>query len=273
MLFHHVITTTHAPLLETDYNLHKSNSTYFSDLDVARSHCVTHLLKPGMDAIAANARTRCVLDREGRPARGGMGIGLGAVFCSFRREVRPFQPYELWTRVLAWDRKWVYFVTHFVAAGKVRPTAWDDDFGRASSSGSRAARWFGPLRQQKKDKTATLRDGDGEGFEKHVLATAVSKYVFKLGRFTVHPAIVMGESGLLPERPGGWREGPNEVGDEADLGDYEVSGDGEEEWDWRRTEYQRREGMKFAEKFAALDGLNALFDGGEDGALGRFYPG
>src|SRR5438045_3403928 len=29
------------PLLETDYNLHKSNSTYFSDLDMARTQLVT----------------------------------------------------------------------------------------------------------------------------------------------------------------------------------------------------------------------------------------
>lgn len=265
MLFHYSITSTYTSLPEMDYNLHKSNSTYFSDLDVARTHCVSHLLKPGMDAIADNARTKCVVNKQGTVVKGGMGIGLGAVFCSFRKEVAPFQAYEMWTRVLSWDRKWVFLVTHFVVKGKVKPTAWD--------SGSPG--WFGPLRKKNAAAaaaTAELKDGEGESFEKYVIATAVSKYVFKVGRFTVHPTILMERSGLLPQRPGGWKSGPDEVGEEGeDLGSVGQGDDGE--WDWKRVEAQRRQGMKFAEKFAALDGLNGLFDGGQDGALGHFYPG
>ncbi len=46
-----------------------------------------------------------------------------------------------------------------------------------------------------------------------------------------------------------------------------------EEWDWRRVELERRKGMQFAQHFAALDGMHALFDGGAKGALGRFSPG
>lgn len=260
MLFHYAVTSTYTPFLETDYNLHKSNSTYFSDLDVARTQCVTHLLRDGMAAIGDNARTRVVVTGDGKVARGGMGIGLGGVFCSFKREVAPLQGYEMWTRILAWDRKWVYILTHFVVKGKVRPTSWD--------SGSKG--WFGPLR--KKATTAEVRDGEGPDFQKYVIATAVSKYVFKVGRFTVNPSILMEESGLLPERPGGWRSGANEVGDEAqDVGDADLSAEGE--WDWARMEWQRREGMKLAEKFAALDSTHELFDGGEGGALGRFFPG
>lgn len=257
MLFHYTISSTYTSLLETDYNLHKSNSTYFSDLDVSRSHCISHLLKPGMQAISANAVTQCVRDKQGNIIKGGMGIGLGAVFCSFRKEIAPFQGYEMWTRVLCWDRKWIYLMTHFVVKGKVNPAKWDNE---KSFFGSKKTR-----------KTATLKEG--ETMEKYVIATAISKYVFKLGRFTVHPTILMGESGLLPERPGGgWRYGPDEVGDESEqLGEVDL--EAEENWDWKRVEYQRREGMKFAKQFAELDGLNGLFDGGEKGALGRFAPG
>lgn len=259
MLFHYSITSTYNSILETDYNLHKSNATYFTDLDIARTQCVTFLLRDGLKAISANAKTKAAVTPDGTVARGGMGIGLGGVFCSFKKEVGPFQAYETWTRVLAWDRKWLYLVTHFVVKGKVRPTAWD--------AGSRS--WFGPLRTR---KAATAAEGETQDFQKYVIATAVSKYVFKVGRFTVNPSILMEHSGLLPERPGGWRGGANEVGDETqDVGVIDLSADAE--WDWKRVEGQRREGMKFAEKFAALDGVNALFDGGEDGALGRFYPG
>lgn len=253
-LFHYSITTTRTSLLETDYNMHKSNSTYFSDLDVARSHLVTHLLGPGMPRISDNVKTKLVLDKDGVAVRGGFGIGLGAVFCSFRKEIGPYQGYETWSRILAWDRKWLYIVTHFVVKGKVKPTAWD---GLSK----------GPVRQRKvKVGGAEEKAVDEEDWSKYVIATAVSKYVFKLGRFTVHPAIVIEESGLLPERPGGWRGGENGVGSEEELGEI----DEDTEWDWKRVEDQRRKGMEYAEHFAALDGTNGLFEGGEDGALGHF---
>lgn len=254
-LFHYSITSTRNTLLESDYNLHKSNSTYFSDLDVSRSHLITHLLGPAMPRLADNGKNRLVLDRDGFAVRGGFGIGLGAVFCSFRREIGVMQGYETWSRVLSWDRKWLYIVTHFVVKGKVRPTGWD---GRAR----------GKVRP-KNVRVEGLDEGKEEDFGKWVIATAVSKYVFKLGRFTVHPAIVIGENGLLPERPGGWRAGEGEVGAEEELGDVDQEG----EWDWRRVEHERRKGMEYAEHFAKLDGTNRLFDGGEDGALGRFSLG
>ncbi|PSR79086.1 hypothetical protein BD289DRAFT_375936 [Coniella lustricola] len=261
-LFHFSITSTYNTLLETDYNMHKSNSTYFADLDVSRSHCVTHLLKPGMDALSNNATSKhpCVLTPDGKPARGGLGIGLGAVFCSFKREVAIGQGYELWTRILAWDRKWVYIVTYFVVKGKVKPRAWDAGQGLGKKS------WFGPVRGGRTSESGREKE---EGFEKYVIASAVSKYVFKMGRFTVHPAILLDQSGLLPARDGGWVGGENDVWDEQKKGEGEDSN----EWTWQRIETQRREGMRFASKFAGLDGLSGVFDGGDDGALGRFYPG
>ncbi|KJK76396.1 hypothetical protein H634G_08287 [Metarhizium anisopliae BRIP 53293] len=114
-LFKPIISETRAPLLEIDYNLHKSNSTYFTDLDVARTHLVSYLTRPAMRSLTDNARTGLVLDpKTGRPARGPMGIMLGSVSCSFKREIRAYRAYELWSRLLAWDRKWLYIVTHFL---------------------------------------------------------------------------------------------------------------------------------------------------------------
>lgn len=258
-LFHYSVTASRTSLLETDYNMHKSNSTYFADMDVSRSHLVTHILGSAMPKLSANAKTRLVLDKDGNPAKGAFGIGLGAVFCSFRREIAPLQGYEMWSRVLAWDRKWLYIVTHFVAKGQVRPTGWDGK--RMGPTRSRVVKTGGG-------------DGDREGvvveekdWSKYIYATAVSKYVFKLGRFTIHPAIAIEAGGLLPERPGaGWRGGESETGTPDELGDL----DEDSEWDWRRVELERRKGMEFAAQFNALDGTNALFDGGEDGAVGRF---
>ncbi|KAK0755045.1 hypothetical protein B0T18DRAFT_315201 [Schizothecium vesticola] len=247
-LFHYAITTSYTTPLETDYNLHKSNSTYFADVDVSRSHLVTHLLGAAVPRLPGLVR-----DRAGNPVPGSVGIGLGAVFCSFRRELAPLRRYEMWSRVLSWDRKWMYIVTHFVPAGLVRPTGWDGRSGGAT-----------------RERVVRAEDGREvaeEEMSKYVCATAVSKYVFKLGRFTVHPAIVFEAAGVLPERPGeGWRGGEDETGGGEELGEV----DEREQWDWKRVERERRRGLVLAKHFHALDQTNSLFDGGEDGAMGRF---
>lgn len=247
-----MISPSHAPLLEIDYNLHKSNSTYFADLDVSRTHLVSYLCRPSLRSLANNDTTKLVLDpKTEKPIRGGLGIMLGAVECSFRREIPAYKGYELWSRILSWDRKWLYVVTHFVPKGTARPTEWlDPRFASVKTRGASDA---------------------GGNWEKKIYATAVSKYVFKVGRFTVNPAIVLGESGLLPERPGGWMSGEQQIGDvDADVTDVDLSIEGE--WDWRRVEAQRRKGMELASQFHALEGLHELFDGGSNGALAKYGP-
>ncbi|KAL6894905.1 capsule polysaccharide biosynthesis protein [Trichoderma evansii] len=218
-LFHYSICQSHATLFDIDYNLHKSNSTCFADLDVARIHLAVHLLARGLKALSENAKTKLVLDPRDlmRAAKGGVSVSLGAVHSSFKREIKPCQSYEMWTRVLSWDRKWFYMLSYFVEKGAVKPRMWD-----ASS--------FGPTRKIKSKP---------EDWEKKVFATAVSKYVFKIGRLSVHPAIVIGASGLLPERPGGWVDSsmatPTEhMASSTDAEDKnEIQGT---EWDWQRIE-------------------------------------
>lgn len=251
-LFKPIINTSRATLLEIDYNLHKSNSTFFTDLDCARSHLVSYLCRHGLKKLAVNQQTALVPDPvTGRPARGPLGIMLGSVACSFKREIAPFAAYELWTSIIAWDRKWLYVVTHFVPKGVARPTHWLDS--RCVTLETRAS-------------------GDDTDWSSKLHASAVSKYVFKIGRLTVHPAVVLGASGLLPQRPGGWTGGEHQLGT-ADVGEVDFSVEGDEHWDWRRVEAQRRKGMELAGHFQALDGSHDLFDGGAGGALGKFAPG
>ncbi|KAL1890042.1 hypothetical protein Sste5346_008477 [Sporothrix stenoceras] len=265
-LFHYSITRSRTSLMETDYNFHKSNSTYFADLDASRTHLVMYLLGPGVAAVGRNQATKIVVSPDDgvTPMKGSLGVGLGAVFCSFRKEIAPYQPYEMWSRVLSWDRKWLYVMTHFVVKGKVKPSSWDGD----------------KTGRPKKEWTAA----DEANLQKHVIATAISKYVFKLGRFTVHPTFLMESSSLLPTRPGeGWRGGgPEAVGAVGDFDEAEISesttpstdseSDGEA-WTWKDVERERRRGMALAGQFAALDDAGALFNGGKNGALGIFGPG
>ncbi|KAI3326846.1 capsule polysaccharide biosynthesis protein [Xylariaceae sp. AK1471] len=250
-LFQPVKTSSHVTLLEVDYNIHKSNSTYFADLDVSRTHLVGHMLARGCHALANNATTKLVTDPSDptgtKPARGKFNVILGSVQCSFRKELGPYQRYEMWSRVLSWDRKWMYIVTHFVEKGAVKP-------------GAKPEEW-----------------------EKKIHASAVSKYVFKVGRLTVHPAILLEASGMLPERPGGWVGNENGTPEVTNghasnghaLNGHAVEPDSAEPaaWDWKRTEEERRKGFEYAKHLASLDGLLSQFDSGEDGALATFGPG
>ncbi|OAP61526.1 hypothetical protein AYL99_03729 [Fonsecaea erecta] len=151
-LFEPVSIFSRSPLLETDYNLHKSNSTYFVDLDESRTVLMTKLLVPGLKQGDKD------LEREGH--KGRLSVILGSVHTSFHREIKPYERYEVRSRILAWDNKWIVVGSWFI-----RP---------ASSR---------------------------KGKQEVLLASALSKYVVKKGRFTVSPERCFATAGWLPRKP------------------------------------------------------------------------
>ncbi|KAG5808566.1 hypothetical protein H9Q74_001894 [Fusarium xylarioides] len=252
-LFKPIIATTSASLLEVDYYLHKSNSTYFADLDVGRAHLIAYLFRHGFHQLSHNTKLGIVLDpKTGTPMSERLGINLGAVETCFRREITAFKQVEMWNYVLTWDRKWLYIVTHFVPKGTAFPTEWlDPRFARTETR---------PLLKESGD------------LSKKIYATALSKYVFKLKRLTVPPSIVLEQAGLLPTKPGGWAIGEQDLEVSGpDILDVGISKD--DEWDWRRVEAQRRRGIELISKPNHLDLIHDGFDGGSDGAIGRFSLG
>ncbi|KAF4637236.1 hypothetical protein G7Y89_g856 [Cudoniella acicularis] len=267
-LFAPVISTSRSPLYECDYNFHKSNSTYFSDLDVTRSHMVCALLQPGIAELQQNRRSKLVLDKDGKPVLGKWGIMLGSVMCSFKREIGIYEGYEMWSRLLCWDRKWIYIVTHFVKKGTVKPSAYILEDGS----------WLGKKGYKKVNGAAKSAEID----EKAIFASAVSKYVVKLGRLTIHPEVLLNASGVLPPRPGGWATMTGVSGESTPSGEVtpetlkvEANGTAEigattEEWDWKRVEAQNKKGLTFAVHFAALDELHHEYSGSREPALGSF---
>ncbi len=100
---------------------------------------------------------------------------VAGVSCTFRRELKPYEAYEIWTRVLSWDEKWVYFISHFVRSGAVR---------------KRKAFLLGAGKAVAKP--------DRMPAEKAVLATAISKNIFRIGRNTVPPEKVWRAAGAWP---------------------------------------------------------------------------
>jgi hypothetical protein len=279
-LFQPVITTTRSPIWECDYNFHKSNSTYFSDLDVTRSNIMCCLLRDGIKKL--NTTPQVVIGPDGVPAKGRWGIMLGAVQCSFKKEIGPYEPFEMWSRILCWDRKWIYVVTHFVKKSAVKPAGYT-----ISPPSSIIGSIFGSKvkKAAKNELAAELSNGhtlEPKLPHKAIFASAISKYVMKLGRLTVHPEVVIEASGLLPPRPGGWNTmsglkevhinghavAPAEMVTE-DANGSTVKGN-EDIWDWRRIEAENAKGMIYAEHFAKLDGLYEAFTGEKTPALG-FY--
>ncbi|KAF7589551.1 hypothetical protein BBP40_004174 [Aspergillus hancockii] len=163
-LFSPAIHRTRSPLTECDYNIHKSNSTYFTDLDISRGNLSLLLFSQRLSF---------------RPTPKTAVMILSGVQVVFRREIKPYQGYEVWSRVLSWDEKWIYLVSHFVKRGAFPPSKFllqpntPADRGRARSGGEP---------------------------EKQVFASAVSRYVFKQGRKTFPPEQMLVECGLLPSK-------------------------------------------------------------------------
>ena len=201
--------------------------------------------------------------------KGALVVPLGGVACQFKREIGPGERFEVWTRVLAWDRKWIYVVGFFVRPGTV---------GR---------RGRGVLREGKGGEKEGIGKGYGEGEEERpvVYASAIAKYVLKKGRVTIPPERLLRASMLLPEKPEGWEtpkssqvEVPNAGGTElggvataaVDVGERLGGGgvdalleeamqpreQGEGEWTWQRVEEERQRGMKIAAMYAGLEALN-----------------
>ncbi|CZT10054.1 hypothetical protein WAI453_006401 [Rhynchosporium graminicola] len=178
-LFQPLITTSHAPIMEIDFNLHKTNSSYFSDIDIARTHLVCTLFSTGIEEMRGGT---AAITGSKKPL---FGLALGAVSCSFKRELKPYEPYELWTRVLSWDEKWIYIVTHFVRKGAVLPNKYTLYPQQNMSE------------EDIKRRGSAIKLDSVDGHEA-VVATALSKCVFKSGRRTVSPAMMLLKSGLLP---------------------------------------------------------------------------
>ncbi|KAF2084674.1 hypothetical protein K490DRAFT_59317 [Saccharata proteae CBS 121410] len=267
-LFQPIITSTRSPILECDYNLHKSNSTYFADLDISRTHLVTALLRSGIRRLHDKEHRGSESDRAPgtEKVHGSFGIALGGVTCQFKKEIKPYQAYEVWTRLLCWDRKWLYLVSHLVKKGATRPAGYG----------------LQPWRKGKKKQMLT--EEEKEGLKGKVFASSIAKYVVKKGRWTVPPEQVLMNCGLLPAKPkDATRAGDDGEADKVgeangdtpeeqlDAVDAAVlPGQEAEEWTWDMVQKEIQRGMKFAEMFAGLDGLHDEFDGGAEGVLGEF---
>jgi acyl-CoA thioesterase FadM len=86
---------------DLDFNGHMTNGRYLTVADVGR-----------MDYVVRTGTLRVALQQRAKPV-------VADVNARFRRELRPFQAFELHTRLLGWDGKWTYMEHRFVCKGRV----------------------------------------------------------------------------------------------------------------------------------------------------------
>ena len=279
-LFAPMITSSYNTLYDCDYNFHKSNSTYFADLDVARAHYMGCIIRTGLARL--NKGDEQGLPKDTTSAKGKYVIALGGVSCFFQRQIEPLQSFEIYTRLLSWDRKWVYLVSHIVKKGAIKPDSY-------------------VLQPWKKSgrRPSEVRKDD-EDLSKHIFATSVARYVFKKGRLTMNPEIVLERSRLLPARPAGvglpprtesltssatpvpsetpsvsTQNGsltsPEAVASQITVKLGEVASqteDADDGWTWDDMEKERLRGLQIASHFDSLSAAHGELRAGE--VLGRY---
>ncbi|KAL2430716.1 hypothetical protein ABEF95_013149 [Exophiala dermatitidis] len=281
-LFQPIITSSKACLMEVDIFGHKNNSTYFTDIDIARAHLVTTLFGKGIAKIRGGTTMNGLSSK-----RSNFTVALGGVSCTFRKELLPYETYDLWTRVLAWDEKWVYLVTHFVKRrnghsvdpkesslyprqNKTRTTTKKEDESRDG-------------REDRRDSASSTSTGSavtsaGSDTDPSIAASALSKIVFKNGRVTIRPQQMLEASGLVPPvvTP---RQDPTE-GAKANATIKATNADEtEEETETddngklaRAIEAERQRGLRLAALLADQRALHDEFHS-DVVALGRHYDG
>ncbi|CAH6722639.1 probable thioesterase [[Candida] jaroonii] len=96
--------------LEYDMFLHKSNSTYFADLDMSRTKLLCQVLQKGFYSYMDNEYN----DFKKKSISNIPFIPVARVECTFKKELKLFESYEVVSRIGAWDDKWLYVISKFV---------------------------------------------------------------------------------------------------------------------------------------------------------------
>lgn len=86
--------------LDLDFNRHVTNGRYFTLADVGR-----------MDYVLRSGAFRVAMRHKAIPI-------VGDVWGKFRRELKLFESFELHSRLMAWDEKWVFMEHRFVRKGR-----------------------------------------------------------------------------------------------------------------------------------------------------------
>jgi hypothetical protein len=173
------VSSSRAALLDIDLNLHKSNSTFFSDADINRAAFLTRTFGESL------ADPRLTADAAGKNAN----LILAGVQAKFLREVKPLQRYMMVSAILTWDERGLFVITYFVRPGR------DKGIGGSAKQAASPARHLFSCSTDSKQRPS------------HLLAVLVSRYVARASRTKIEPLQLLQRAGLVRRREdgrGGW---------------------------------------------------------------------
>lgn len=246
-----------------------TSEQYFTDLDVSRAHALGAVIRTGLDRL--NKGDKEGLKPSDTEAPGKYMVALGAVSCFFQRQIDPLAKFEIYSRVLTWDRKWIYLISHIVKKGAIKPNSYV----------------MQPWKKSKRQPADAKKES--EDFTKYVYATSVSRYVFKKGRLTINPELVLERSRLLPPRPAGVGLPPRSEAPAAETSTVaqesstqkETSApestasplasagvDEDPEWTWEDMEAERLRGLELAVHLDVMNDCHKALKA--DVVLGKF---
>ena len=96
-----IVTTMRVWPFDLDINRHVTNGRYFSMADIAR-----------MDFLFRSGGYKVALEHKALPI-------VGDNWGKFRKELKPFQKFEIHTRMLGWDEKWIFVQHDFKRQGRI----------------------------------------------------------------------------------------------------------------------------------------------------------
>jgi acyl-CoA thioesterase FadM len=86
---------------DLDLNLHMNNGRYLSLMDLGR-----------LDLIFRMGMLRHMIRQRWRPVAASATI-------RFRRSLKPFQKFQIRTRLVCWDEQWIFFEQRFESEGRL----------------------------------------------------------------------------------------------------------------------------------------------------------
>ncbi|KAN0086623.1 hypothetical protein V8E54_000311 [Elaphomyces granulatus] len=247
---------SHSGLMETDYNMHKSNSTYFSDLDISRTALMTRIYSPGL-TIVSRELDQSASTGDCKPLKkSSIYIALGSVFCSFKQEIKPYECFEIRTQIAGWDEKWVYTLSYFLrpekkkgegktllAIGiskyvvkKGRLTVPPERVFRASGflpprpDGFHKHPIVGKLSEGLSDTSTAGTPTSGEGITTEDMEDYLARRVLRVSEDQISPSAVLEDQQL--KNSNSWND---------------------HEWTWERIDQKRRRGLDIIEGYIKLD--------------------
>lgn len=161
-LFAPVLATSYTTLPLTQHGSLKASNELLNDLDHNNTQLILALFKKAL-----------------RPCRHGhyaKTFHIGGTSCSFHRRIPPFTKYQISSRVLCWNHKWLYVVTSVSKPGSC-------------------------ISMPRLQAPINIYDQlEAESELDHVYASAITQYVFKKGHNTCTPGSIMDECNLLPQQ-------------------------------------------------------------------------